>query len=187
MLSAFTNCLKIIKLRQRIFLTLVLIFVARVGANIPLPGIDPLPMQDFFSAQSISTGGNLIGLYNMFTGGALLNGAIFGLGIMPYISASIIFQLLTPIIPGLTRLQQEGESGRKKLAQYTRYTTVVVCFLQAILVIKGIINNPSFFIQGYDVNTYGSIVIINTNSFLFTSTIFLTTGTLLLMWIGEQI
>ncbi|HQU08836.1 MAG TPA: preprotein translocase subunit SecY, partial [Opitutales bacterium] len=98
MFSAFTNCLKIPELRQRIFFTLGLIFVARVGANIPLPGIDPTRLQAFFADQVASGGGSLVGLYNMFTGGALLKGAIFGLGVMPYISASIIFQLLTPVV-----------------------------------------------------------------------------------------
>ena len=90
MLSAFTNSMKIPELRSRIFYTLALLFVSRVGAHIPLPGLDPKPLQDFFTAQVGSTGGALVGLYNMFTGGALVKGAVCALGIMPYISASII-------------------------------------------------------------------------------------------------
>src|SRR5690606_28210333 len=107
MLSAFTNSLKIPELRSRIFYTLALLFIARVAAHIPLPGIDPHPLQRFFEDQTAGGGGALVGLYNMFTGGALVKGAIAALGIMPYISASIIFQLMTAVVPALSRLQQE--------------------------------------------------------------------------------
>ena len=102
MLSAFTNSLKIPELRQRIFFTLALLFIARVGANIPLPGVDPTPIKDFFewrAEQSEDEGNDILGFYNMFTGGALLNGALFALGIMPYISASIIMQLMGAVFP----------------------------------------------------------------------------------------
>src|ERR1035437_6476324 len=95
MLSAFTNSMKIPELRSRIFYTLALLFIARVGAHIPLPGIDPHPLQEFFKQQSGGAGGAMASLYNMFTGGALIKGAVCALGIMPYISASIIFQLMT--------------------------------------------------------------------------------------------
>ena len=98
MFSAFKNCLKIPELRQRIFLTLALVFVARVGAHIPLPGIDPGPLQQFFKDQTASGAGALIGLYNMFTGGALLKGAICAMGIMPNVSASIIMQLMVAVV-----------------------------------------------------------------------------------------
>ncbi len=187
MLSAFTNCFKIPELRQRIFFTLGLIFVARVGANLPLPGLDPRPLQAFFHDQIASGGGSLVGLYNMFTGGALLKGAIFGLGVMPYISASIIFQLLMPVVPSLVRLQQEGEAGRQKLNQYTRYLAVIVCIIQSILLLLALTKNPGSLIFGYDVAKYGSIVIAHHASFIITSTLFLTAGTMLLMWLGEQI
>ena len=126
MFSAFTNSLKIPELRSRIFYTLALLFVARVGAHIPLPGLDPKPLQDFFAANAAGASGAVVGLYNMFTGGALLKGAIFALGIMPYISASIIFQLMSAVVPALSRLQQEGYVGRQKLTQYTRYATVLI-------------------------------------------------------------
>ena len=106
MFSAFTNSLKIPELRSRIFYTLALLFVARVAAHIPLPGIDPHPLQHFFADQTANgAGGALMGSLNMFTGGALVKGAIAALGIMPYISASIIFQLMTAVVPALSRLQ----------------------------------------------------------------------------------
>lgn len=186
MLSAFTNCLKIPELRDRIFLTLSLLFIARIGANIPLPGLDNAPLQAFFADQTAQGGGSLLGLYNMFTGGALLKGAVFALGIMPYISASIIFQLMGAVFPALARLQQEGETGRQKLSQYTRYATVAICAVQAVLLILAL-GNPGRIFPGYSLAEYGEIVIVSKAWFLVTSTIFLTAGTVLLMWLGEQI
>jgi preprotein translocase subunit SecY len=184
--SAFTNSLKIPELRSRIFYTLALLFVARVGAVIPLPGIDPHPLQNFFADQTASGEGALVGLYNMFTGGALVKGAVCALGIMPYISASIIFQLMTAVIPALSRLQQEGDVGRQKLTQYTRYATVLICLVQGTLLILAL-ENPGRLFPGYEVSTYGSIVIVDKLSFLITSVIYMTAGTMLLMWLGEQI
>ena len=186
MLSAFTNSLKIPELRSRIFYTLALLFVARVGAHIPLPGIDPKPLQTFFAAQTAAGGGQLVGLYNMFTGGALVKGAVFALGIMPYISASIIFQLMTAVVPGLSRLQQEGDVGRQKLTQYTRYATLLICLVQGTLLILAL-ENPGRLFTGYTIEQYGSIVLVSRTWFLITSVIFMTAGTLLLMWLGEQI
>ena len=111
MLSAFTNSLKIPELRQKIFFTLALLFIARVGANIPLPGMNITPIEDFFASQGGASG--VVGMFNMFTGGALLKGAVFALGIMPYISASIIMQLVGAVFPTIARLQQEGDVGRQ--------------------------------------------------------------------------
>ncbi len=186
MFSAFTNSLKIPELRSRIFYTLALLFVARVGAYIPLPGIDPHPLQEFFKQQAGTAGGALVGLYSMFTGGALTHGAVCALGIMPYISASIIFQLMTAVVPSLSRLQQEGDVGRQKLTQYTRYATVLICLIHGTLTILAL-ENPSKLFPGYDLNTYGPIVVSSHFSFLVTSVILMTAGTMLLMWIGEQI
>lgn len=186
MFSAFTNSMKIPELRSRILYTLSLLFVARVGAHIPLPGLDPKPLLQFFQDQTAGGGGALVGLYNMFTGGALLKGAVCALGIMPYISASIIFQLMTAVVPALSRLQQEGDVGRQKLTQYTRYLTVIICVIQGALLILAL-ENPARLFPGYDINHYGSIVLVNKWSFLITSTIFMTAGTLLMMWLGEQI
>ncbi|MDP3068858.1 MAG: preprotein translocase subunit SecY [Opitutaceae bacterium] len=186
MFSAFTNSLKIPELRSRIFYTLSLLFVARVASHIPLPGIDPRPLQAFFAEQSAGGAGALIGLYNMFTGGALIKGAIAALGIMPYISASIIFQLMTAVVPALSRLQQEGDVGRQKLTQYTRYATVLICVIQGTLLLLAL-QNPGQLFPGYNVEQFGPIVIVGKWSFILTSVIFMTAGTMLLMWLGEQI
>ena len=178
--------MKIPELRSRILYTLGLLFVARVGAHIPLPGIDPKPLQLFFAEQTAGGGGALVGLYNMFTGGALVKGAVCALGIMPYISASIIFQLMTAVVPMLSRLQQEGDVGRQKLTQYTRYATVVICLVQGVLLILAL-ENPARLFSGFDVNHYGQIVVVGKFWFMVQSTVFMTAGTMLLMWLGEQI
>jgi preprotein translocase subunit SecY len=187
MLSAFTNSLKIPELRQRIFFTLALLFIARVGANIPLPGMNTEPIQAFFAEQSGAAGG-LIGFYNMFTGGALLNGALFALGIMPYISASIIMQLMGAVFPSIARLQQEGEIGRQKINSYTRYLTIAICVIQGFLLLLALATNPSALIgYGFNPLDYGQIVIASQLQFLITGTIFLTAGSMILVWLGEQI
>lgn len=187
MLSAFVNCLKIPELRQRIFFTLTLLFIARVGANIPLPGLDPLPLKDFFADQASAASGTLVGIYNMFTGGALQNGAIFALGIMPYISASIIMQLMGAVFPFIARLQQEGDTGRQKINQYTRYLTIFICAIQSVLLVTALMKNPGTLIPGFSTEAYGSIIPNQNAWFLITSVIFLTTGCTILMWMGEQI
>ncbi|MFI5336921.1 MAG: preprotein translocase subunit SecY, partial [Opitutales bacterium] len=169
--------------------TLSLLFIARVGAHVPLPGINPHPLLAFFADQTAGgggAGGALVGMYNMFTGGALVKGAVCALGIMPYISSSIIFQLMTAVVPSLSRLQQEGDVGRQKLTQYTRYVTVLICLVQGVLLILAL-ENPARLFQGYDINHYGQIVMVGKFWFLVQSTIFMTAGTLLLMWLGEQI
>lgn len=186
MLSAFSNSFKIPELRNKIFFTLSMLFVARIGANIPLPGVDPTPLQDFFSDQTASGSGGVIGLYNMFTGGALLRGAVFALGIMPYISASIIFQLMTAVVPSLARLAREGDVGRQKITQYTRLATIVICLVQGVLLIISL-KNPGGFFPGFDAGTYGSIILNDSAWFVFNSVIILTTGTIIMMWLGEQI
>ena len=178
--------MKIPELRSRILYTLGLLFVARVGAHIPLPGIDPEPLQRFFADQTAAGSGALVGLYNMFTGGALVKGAVCALGIMPYISASIIFQLMTAVVPALSRLQQEGDVGRQKLTQYTRYATVLICLIQGVLLILAL-ENPGRLFPGYDLNTYGQIVVVSKFWFMVQSTVIMTAGTMLLMWLGEQI
>jgi len=187
MLSAFTNSLKIPELRQKIFFTLALLFIARVGANIPLPGINTGPIQAFMADQA-SAGGGLVGFYNMFTGGALLKGAVFALGIMPYISASIIMQLVGAVFPVIARLQQEGDVGRQKINQYTRYLTLAICVVQGLLLLIALTTNPGSLIgQGFNPGEYGSIVISGQLQFLITGTIFLTAGTMIMVWLGEQI
>lgn len=187
MLSAFTNSLKIPELRQKIFFTLALLFIARVGANIPLPGMNTGPIRDFMADQASASGG-LVGLYNMFTGGALLNGAVFALGIMPYISASIIMQLVGAVFPAIARLQQEGDVGRQKINQYTRYLTLGICVVQGLLLLVALSSNPGSIIgQGFSAAEYGHVVIANKVQFLVTGTIFLTAGSMIMVWLGEQI
>ena len=115
-----------------------------------------------------------------------MKGAVFALGIMPYISASIIFQLMTAVVPALSRLQQEGDVGRQKLTQYMRYATVLICLIQGTLLIWAL-EQPGRLFPGYDENVYGPIVVVGKVGFLITSVIFMTAGTILLMWLGEQI
>lgn len=187
MLSTFFNSFRILELRQRLLLTLGLVFIARLGSVLPLPGINTPALQLFFDSQDDLDSKNILGFYNIFTGGALSKGAIFGLGIMPYISSSIVIQILIPIIPFLAKLQQEGDIGVQKITQYTRYLTLVICVLQSILLINVLRSSPSILIPGYDVNVFGSIIVKDSIQFALCSTIFLTAGTMLLMWLGEQI
>ena len=130
MLSAFANSLKIPELRQRIFFTFGLIFVVRLIAAIPTPGVDAVALREFMAQIRASAGGGFLGMFDLFSGGALENCAVGALGIMPYISASIILQLLTAVIPSLERLAREGDTGRQKITQYGRYLTVVLCLVQ---------------------------------------------------------
>ena len=187
MLSAFTNCFKIPELRQRIFLTLGLIFIARVGAGIPLPGIDPIPLQAYYASATSDSGG-LAGLYNMFTGGAMMNGALFALGVMPYISASIILQLMGAVMPSLARLMQEGDTGRQKIAQYTRYLTIVISVIQAVMITYALVYSPETIFTGFNKEEFGSIIIAgNLAVFFIVSVVLMTTGCMILTWLGEQI
>jgi preprotein translocase subunit SecY len=145
------------------------------------------PIRDFMADQASASGG-LVGLYNMFTGGALLNGAVFALGIMPYISASIIMQLVGAVFPVIARLQQEGDVGRQKINQYTRYLTLGICVVQGLLLLVALSTNPGSIIgQGFNPAEYGDVVIANKVQFLVTGTIFLTAGSMIMVWLGEQI
>jgi len=157
------------ELKQRLLFVLIAILIYRIGAHIPVPGLDPQRLANVFNQQS----NNIIGLFNMFSGGALSRLTVFALGIMPYISASIIMQLFAVVSPTLEQLKKEGEAGRRKINQYTRYGTALLATLQAIgmakwLASQGIALNPGFV-------------------FYFTATITLVTGTMFLMWLGEQI
>ncbi len=173
------NMFRIRDLRRRIFITLGLIAVTRVGCFIPLPGLDAARLGEALQ-QAGEGAGAVFGILNMFSGGALAQGAVFGLGIMPYISASIIFQLLANVIPRLERLRKEGESGRKKLNQYTRMATVAICLFQGIVVVWGLSRYgvvPEYARQSWFYMLWFSF----SNGFL------LMAGTMFLMWIGEQI
>ncbi len=157
------------ELRQRLFFLVGALVVYRVGTFIPVPGIDPLALEQFFEQQS----GTILSMFNMFSGGALSRLSIFALGIMPYISASIIMQMATHVVPSLGQLRKEGESGRRKITQYTRYGTVVLCCFQSMAAATALQN------QG--------VVINPGSSFVFTAAVTLVTGTMFLMWLGEQI
>ncbi len=188
MIAAFLNCFKIRELRDRILLTLGLIFVARLGTHIPLPGLDPRPIEDFYDLMLKRNGGNgVIGLLNIFTGGALRSGSILSLGIMPYINASIFMQLFAAIEPHLARLSQEGDVGRQKISQYTRYATIGIAAIQAVMMLYAIAYVPEKLISGFKLDPAHPILIMSKPLFVFCGTIIMTSGAILLMWIGEQI
>src|SRR5712675_1816494 len=142
MISAFLNSVKIPELRRRILFTLAVIVIVRLGAAITTPGVNQGVLQEWFrTSLSQRTGGGLAALFNLFSGGALENCAIFSLGVMPYISASIMMQLLTAVIPQLGKLAKE-EGGRHKIMQYTRYATIGLCVIQGYMLAKGF-ENPA--------------------------------------------
>ncbi len=174
MLKSFQNVFKIPELRKRIIFTLLMLVVCRIGAHIPTPGINSTAMADFIREQA----GTLFGLFDMFVGGAFAKASIFALGIMPYISASIILQLFTAVFPYFERLKKEGPEGQKKITQYTRYGTVGLSALQAY----GI----SVFIES--MNSAGITVVPEPGlAFRLLTTLTLTAGTVFMMWLGEQI
>ncbi len=188
MFSAFANCWRIPELRARLITTVALIFVARIGANIPLPGIDPKDIMDYYHSMADQASGGVVAMYNMFTGGAMLKGAIFSLGIMPYISASIIMQLMSAVVPSIARLQQEGETGRQKVAQYSRYLTIIIAIVQSALLL-GAFCNPAKVGQALGLGNFtGTIVVMESKTlFVFLGVCLLTAGSIVMLWIGEQI
>jgi preprotein translocase subunit SecY len=181
--NTFANCFKIPELKSRILFTLIVLAICRVTAMIPIPGLDGAALQAFFDSHS-SSGGGLLGMYSMFTGGAFERCAVGGLGIMPYISATIIIQLLTAVIPRLSKLARE-EGGRTKIVQYGRYLTVLLCLGQGAVMAVGWEHAGNIF-NGFD----KQLVLYEGGAiwwYRFQTVIILTTGTLLLMWFGEQI
>lgn len=162
------------ELRKRVFFTLFMLLVYRMGVQIPTPGINGEALTAFFT-QNAST---LFGMFNMFSGGALENFSIFALGIMPYISASIIIQLLTVVIPQLETLSKEGEAGRRKITQYTRYGTVVLAIIQGFFIASGL--------EGMTSPNGIAIVIDPGLQFKLMTVLTLTSGTAFIMWLGEQ-
>lgn len=163
------------EVRQRLVFVLLALIVYRIGTFIPIPGVNPSAMAQFFSDNS----GTILGVFNMFSGGALERLSVFALGIMPYISASIIMQLMATVVPSLEQLKKEGESGRRKITQYTRYGTVVLALFQSVGV--------AIALGGQDVGGGQTIAISPGPGFILTTVITLVTGTLFLMWLGEQI
>jgi len=178
MIESFRSTFKIPELRKRILFTLALLIVCRLGAHVPTPGINADALGEYF--QSLGSSGTLFGLYDLFAGGAFQKATIFALGIMPYISASIIIQLLGAVVPYFQKLQKEGEEGRKKITQYTRYGTVGICLMQAW--------GTSILLEKIPAASSGAVVVPNPGwGFRFIAVITLTTGTMFLMWLGEQI
>ena len=165
---------KATELKKRLWFTLGALIIYRLGTYIPLPGIDPVILQDIFRQQA----GGILGMFNMFAGGALGRMTIFALNIMPYISAAIIMQLMTSISPTLGQLKKEGEQGRKKINQYTRYGTVLIAAAQAYGISAGI--------EGMT-GSQGSAVMDPGAFFRFTTVVTLVGGTVFLMWLGEQV
>jgi len=171
-MAGATGLVKIPELRNKIIFTLVMMAVYRIGVHIPTPGVDGNALQAAFANMQ----GTIFGWFNLFSGGALERFSIFALGIMPYISSSIIFQLLTVMVPYLSELQKEGEQGRKKITQYTRYGTVLLCFVQGFGIattLQAYSNPPVVLDPGF--------------AFKIMTTITLTGGTMFLVWLGEQI
>lgn len=165
---------KATELKKRIWFTLGALIVYRLGTFVPLPGVDPTILQELFN----QTGGGILGMFDMFAGGALSRMTIFALNIMPYISASIIMQLMTAVSPTLDQMKKEGETGRKRINQYTRYLTVLICVLQAYGISIGL----------ESMALGGNVAVADPGWFFrMTVVITLTGGTLFLMWLGEQI
>lgn len=175
--DTFRNIFKIHELRQRIFYSLTILFLVRLGAHITLPGVDATLVME--SVKNTTTD-SLFGLYDLFVGGAFSNAAIFALGIMPYISASIIIQLLGAVVPYFQKLQQEGEEGRKKITQLTRYGTVLISAMQAWGVTIRLLNIQ---VQGLPIVPET----VQGFGWMLGTIIILTSGTILMMWMGEQI
>jgi preprotein translocase subunit SecY len=184
--STFANCFKIPELKSRIIYTLIILAVCRVISIIPIPGINGAQLQAFFEQQAkTSGGGGLFGMYSMFTGGALENCAIGAIGIMPYISATIIIQLLSAVVPRLSKLMRE-EGGRAKIIQYGRVLTVILCIGQGSLTALSWARAEGFF-QGFSGDLLMPYMRDHMWWYFIQTVIILTTGTMLLMWFGEQI
>ena len=174
LIQTLKNIWSIEELRSKILFTLLLIFIYRVGTHIVLPGIDPESIAEEMSKSK----NGILGLIDTFAGGAFSQASIFALGIMPYISASIFMQLMTVLVPQFQKLQKEGESGRKKINQWTRYLTVAVTAVQASAYVK--------YLEQMTSNS-GGIAESYTGLFWLSTVVILTAGTLFVMWMGEKI
>jgi preprotein translocase subunit SecY len=174
MANALAGMGRLTELRQRLLFVLGALLVFRMGTFIPVPGVDPNTIAAFFDQPQT----NILDMFNMFSGGALERASLFALGIMPYISASIIMQLMSAVIPKLEQLKKEGEAGRRKITQYTRYGTVVLATFQAIGITMALQTQQ---VSGMPVVVHAGV------GFIFTAVLSLVTGTMFLMWLGEQI
>lgn len=178
MISAFSNCFKIPELKNRILITLGLIVVYRIGCLVPTPGVNGAVLSQYFQNMNAAAGGTIFGMMGMFSGGAFERMTIFGLGIMPYISSSIIMQLLTAVFPALEKLAKEGQAGYHKINQYTRYGTLGLALVQSFFIALWLEK------QGFE-----NMMVVNVPGwgFRLITVLTLSSGTLLLMWLGEQI
>lgn len=181
MLGAFANCFKIPELKKKIIFTLAIIAAYRVGCYIPTPGVNGAVLGEYFHKMTSSADGSIFGVMNMFSGGALEKATVFALGIMPYISSSIIMQLLTAVIPALEKLAKEGQAGYQKINQYTRYGTLVLALVQSFFI--------ALWLEDKAGTVFGGLQVVNNPgwSFRIVTVLTLSCGTLLLMWLGEQI
>ncbi len=192
MISAFANSLKIPELRSRIFFTLLVVVIVRLGAVITLPGVDTNVLDEWYKAAQEQGGESkgmaaMLALMNVFSGGGLQNSALFALGIMPYISASIMIQLLTAVLPSLQKLSRE-EGGRQKISMYTRVLTIILCLFQGWMLAKSLVNpqaNP--FLRNIASESTSELVPNGGLGFVITTVIIITGGTMFLMWLGDQI
>src|SRR5580698_7875678 len=182
MLKSFLNIFRVPELRNKVLFTFFMLLIYRIGFWVPLPGVDQKAMQEIAKNQDDSSAaGRMASYVSIFSGGSLTQSSIFSLGIMPYISSSIIFQLLTTVVPALEKLQKEGETGRKKIQEWTRYATVPLCFVQAVFLLAWIMHGTDQrLVQRLFLGEFGI-------SFKVVGVISLTTGTIFLMWLGEQI
>src|SRR5215208_4121859 len=179
MFNTLANVFRIPELRNKVLFTIFMLMIYRVGYHVPIPGVDQTNFEQLQKRQQQgedTAAGRLASYVSLFSGGNLSQSTVFGLGVMPYISASIIFQLLTTVVPSLEKLQKEGETGRKKIQEWTRYATVPMCMIQAVIWLTYMRNGH------YVQSTFGSSA-----AFWFTSLICLTAGCIFLMWLGEQI
>ncbi len=170
MAAGLQNVFDVPELKRKLGFTLLIVIIYRIGGHITVPGIDVTTLMEWFSTQQ----NTVFGLLDMFVGGGLQRATVFALGIMPYISASIIFQLLPPVFPYFEKLQKEGEEGRKKITQYTRYCTVILAFIQSVGIATWL-------------QSLGAVTIDNAWLFRITTIVTLTTGAMVVMWLGEQI
>ena len=190
MISAFTNIFKIPELRQRVLFTIAMIVIIRAGSAITTPGVNAEVLREWFQTAADAKTGGVAALFNLFSGGALAHCAIFSLGIMPYISASIMMQLLTAVVPQLGKLSRE-DGGRRKIMQYTRYATIALCVFQGFLLAKSLENpqaNP--FLGGImdTINRLGMDLVPQPGwTFQLVTILTMTAGTMFLMCIGDQI
>ena len=172
---------RIPELRSRVMTTLLLLFVYRLGFHIPLPGVD---LSSIAEAANKADENALFGIMNAFTGAGVGQAVLFSLGVMPYISASIIFSLLTKVVPSLEKLSKEGAAGQRKIAQYTRLSTIPICLVQAMFVVFGVLNKKA---PGTNIDMLSTTVQEYYALYIIIVMLALTAGTMFIMWVGEQI